>query len=674
MNDKQAKYPALKEIPQALKPWENRQQWLAFKIEPRKTDGKLTKVPKNPKTGYNASTTDSNTWGTYAQAVGAVKRFNLDGIGIVLAGDLFGIDLDHVITEDGEILPIATDVIQTVRSYTETSPSGHGYHILGLGALPPEGTFSHKTTYTDIKTDTIYEIEAYQGNTGRYFTITGNTINNENVNERTEQAAIICEKYLPAKTSKQVKQQENEDKIADILQKARNGKNTVRFTRLFDYGDLSDYSGDHSAADLALVNDLCYWTNGDADLTDQIFRRSALYASMKEEKGRKKWDVIHERGLTYGQATIEKALDNFKPYEELKVYQAAPGTQKPQERKPDKLEYYSAGDLENEELTPPEFVIPDILPPGLTIFAAAPKTGKSFFMLEAAAAIAKGETFWGKQTKGGSVLYLDVESNKYRVKKRLDSMGIKHPKRLYIAHRSEQLDTGLLTQIEGFIAEHSDTVAVIIDTLGRVKGSSRSRADAYTVDTQILAPLQTFALQKGIAVIAVTHLKKDTGYKPSLDPFEMITGSNAQFGVSDAGWLITGKRGESDKHFIVAGRDIEDEIDWTIERQKDGSWKLKGNTATLTLETRYNDYLFAPVTSTIRDLVPIAGSSWTGTAMELAEQIAQHTGQVLNPAGIGREIKAAEDLLLHYDNIQHIAPETSGRGGRKHTFRRISDL
>lgn len=660
------KYPALKEIPQALKPWENRPQWVAFKAEER--NGNITKPPKDPKTGRDAEVNNPKTWGTYQQAVEAVQRFSLDGIGIMLTGDLMGIDLDHVILDNGETLALASDIILTMNSYTETSPSGDGYHILALGSLPSVG-IKHSKDYKDEATGRLYKLEAYDS--GRYFTVTGNTINSASINERTQQTAIVCEKYL----SNKAKEQNQSTSVADsILQKARRGENAARFIALFDRGDLSAYNGDHSAATMALVNDLCYWTNGDRYLIDQLFRSSALYASMKIEKGRNKWDVIHSRGQTYGQLTIETALKDFKPYEELKVFQAAPGNQTPQERKPNRLEYYSAEDLESEDLTPPEFIINDILPPGLTIFGAAPKTGKSFFMLEAAAAIANGATLWGKQTKAGSVLYLDIESNKYRVKKRLASMGIKCPKKLFIAHRSEQLDTGLLTQINDFLEDHPDAVAVIIDTLGRVKGSSRSRADAYTVDTQILSPLQTFALQKNIAVVAVTHLKKDTGYKKEEDPFEKITGSNAQFGVADAGWLITGKRGERDKHFIVAGRDIEEEIDWTIERQSNGSWALKGNTAALALETEYNNYLFAPVTSTIRELVPVAGSSWTGTAMDLAAQIAQHTNTILNPAGIGREIRAAEDLLLKYDHIQHIAPETGGRNGRKHTFRKLSEI
>lgn len=346
-------------------------------------------------------------------------------------------------------------------------------------------------------------------------------------------------------------------------------------------------------------------------------------------------------------------------------------TPQPQGEKARDLEIYWASDLDKEELSPPEFIIPDILPTGLTIFAAPPKTGKSFFMLEAAAAIADGGIFWGKQTKAGTVLYLDIESSKYRVKKRLASMGIQCPKKLGIAHRSEQLDTGLLDQLKSHMEKYPDTVAIIIDTLGRVKGSGRSRADAYTQDTQILAPLQTFALQNNIAVIAVTHLRKDIGYKPGADPFEMITGSNAQFGVSDAGWLITGKRGETEKHFLAVGRDIEQEIDWTIERLSNGGWSLKGETAKLNLEAEYNNYLFAPVTSTIRDLVSVPGSSWSGTAMALSEQISMHTGTNILPADIGMTVKKMAPLLLKYDNILHIPPNPNGGNkGRVHTFRR----
>ena len=60
-------------------------------------------------------------------------------------------------------------------------------------------------------------------------------------------------------------------------------------------GDMSHYDNDHSRADLALVSYLWYWTNGDAEKTDALFRNSALM--------RDKW----ENRADYRARTIEKA-------------------------------------------------------------------------------------------------------------------------------------------------------------------------------------------------------------------------------------------------------------------------------------------------------------------------------------------------------------------------------
>jgi primase-polymerase (primpol)-like protein len=51
-------------IPDELK---RRQQWVNWRLEER--DGKLTKVPYNPRTADKASTTDSATWSTFEVAV-----------------------------------------------------------------------------------------------------------------------------------------------------------------------------------------------------------------------------------------------------------------------------------------------------------------------------------------------------------------------------------------------------------------------------------------------------------------------------------------------------------------------------------------------------------------------------------------------------------------------------
>lgn len=69
-------------------------------------------------------------------------------------------------------------------------------------------------------------------------------------------------------------------------------------------GDISSYSS-HSEADLALMSHLAYWTNGDANRMDRLFRQSGLM--------REKWDERHG-DQTYGEKTISRVLSDFQPY------------------------------------------------------------------------------------------------------------------------------------------------------------------------------------------------------------------------------------------------------------------------------------------------------------------------------------------------------------------------
>ena len=109
------------------------------------------KVPKNPITGSNAMANETSTQGTYKQAIAGLKSFNFDGIGFQFGLPLeenealetervTGIDLDHVIREDGTIEPFALEIINLLNSYTKISPSGNGIHILSCLILAEKST------------------------------------------------------------------------------------------------------------------------------------------------------------------------------------------------------------------------------------------------------------------------------------------------------------------------------------------------------------------------------------------------------------------------------------------------------------------------------------------------------------------------------------------------------
>src|SRR6266700_4585356 len=95
-------------------------------------DKKLKKRPFNPRTHTSARTNDPSTWTHIDPALKALATGRYNGIGFVFAdSDPFsGTDLDNCVSKDGSIAPWAQEIITSLSSYTEYSPSKLGVHIL----------------------------------------------------------------------------------------------------------------------------------------------------------------------------------------------------------------------------------------------------------------------------------------------------------------------------------------------------------------------------------------------------------------------------------------------------------------------------------------------------------------------------------------------------------------
>lgn len=159
-------------------------RWVAWQLQTRK--GGPTKVPKNPKSGGNASVDEPQTWGTRqaAEALAArlPKPHGTGGIGIVLGVfeklAIGGIDLDTCRNpETGDLAPWAQDVVDRFGAYAETSPSLTGvklffrYTAEDLETLQREmGTKTGKKYSKEAKGGHPEAIELYL--TGRFFTVT----------------------------------------------------------------------------------------------------------------------------------------------------------------------------------------------------------------------------------------------------------------------------------------------------------------------------------------------------------------------------------------------------------------------------------------------------------------------------------------------------------------------
>ena len=148
-------------------------------------------------------------------------------------------------------------------------------------------------------------------------------------------------------------------------------------------------------------------------------------------------------------------------------------------------------------------LIDSLLYPGTYIFAGSPKLGKGFLMAQLAYHISTGTPLWNYTTRKGTVLYLALEDDYRRLQERLYRMfGTESADNLFFSVSASQLGKGLDEQFARFVAEHTDTKLIIIDTLQKVRevgGDNYSYANDYQIIIKEFYPmnlLQKLSMQK----------------------------------------------------------------------------------------------------------------------------------------------------------------------------------
>lgn len=266
-----------------LKQLKTQKQWINWKYN---GDKKIPISFKNQITGTNKEY--QHTWGTFEQANSNIKA---NGIGLIFDNGICGIDIDKRDLND----PITQDIFNLMDTYTEYSPSGKGFHILftiDINKLPKDilTKYYQKNPHNHIE---CYISEL----TNRFFTFTENVIIDKTINERTEQLLIFLEKYMlrPINTTPNT-EEDLEETCKSIIDIINNTNQCTKFQKLYFDGDISEYNGDASSADMALCCILAFYCGEDFELIDTLFCKSKLY--------RKKWDRVD-----YKHNTITKAIE-----------------------------------------------------------------------------------------------------------------------------------------------------------------------------------------------------------------------------------------------------------------------------------------------------------------------------------------------------------------------------
>jgi putative DNA primase/helicase len=288
----------LENIPESLKALT---QWVCWRAVKNPKRSKPDKPPIDIHTGGGARSNDPKTWATWDEALAYLSEYDeVKGVGFETnATDPYTfIDLDDCRDPaTGKVGDWAETALKTFDSYSEVSPSGTGIRIVIEAKL--DSNHANRRA----------KIEVYSHS--QYLTMTGILVNGtkqiaKRQSELEEFYATVFGRAPQDEPLPPLPSTDKDPKLAkvreipddDLVARAAAAANGAKFVKLWG-GEVTDYHGDHSAADAALASILTYWTRADVERIDRLFRRSKLF--------RAKWDG--KRGAwTYGQRTISFAI------------------------------------------------------------------------------------------------------------------------------------------------------------------------------------------------------------------------------------------------------------------------------------------------------------------------------------------------------------------------------
>lgn len=252
---------------------------------------------------------------------------------------------------------------------------------------------------------------------------------------------------------------------------------------------------------------------------------------------------------------------------------------------------FTDDELEEMDIPPVDWVVEELIAPGLTLLAAPPKMGKSYFVLQMALCVAAGMSFVGHTTRPCRVSYFDLEEWAGLLKARRDAIkrgnGIG---RVNVSYKLEMTggDTTVLQDIQAEIDAGSKLV--ILDLLARVRDElgEDAKKNAYARDYNALRKFADFILQHnpGVALVIVHHTNKGNHD----DWQSKISGSQGLAGATHTNMVLThvdlrgmdeeGKR-EALKYrtLHVAGKLVQPAEHMLRMMDSGGGWEISDKTA-----------------------------------------------------------------------------------------------
>lgn len=513
---------------------------------------------------------------TFAQAHAEVLRVRATGqqatVGMWISAHsgLFFVDVDKM-AEKHKLDARGKEILAMFPgAFAEWSVGAHGIHVVGKLAAP---------LLHSCRNDAQH-LELYTQGRGIALNIDGPPMGSM---DTVSDLAPLVAKYFMSRAAPTISSREfngptNDDELLALMLSAK-ASAAVAFCGKVSLGYLwKGIAEKNSNNDAALASHLAFWTGCNAERMRHLMLRSGMV--------RPKW-TEHS---TYLRMTIDSAIANCTAvYQARKLPPPLPiSTHKPG--------VCNASDLLKQDFQPVQWAVRDLLPEGVSILSGDPKLGKSWLVLQACIAVATGSPLWNgrlPETRGDA-LYLSLEDNDRRLKRRLEKLIPKFPKiesigGLHYATEWPRAEEGVKAIAE-WLREHPNARMVAIDTISAFRDSDPGRKTAYAHDYEVGQMLKPLSREFSCAIVLVMHNRK----QQASEALHMVSGTQGLTGSVD-NVLVMRREGGIGAALYVDGRDIEiqQELALTLD---DGMWRCMGNVDDLRRSDARTEILDAIIT------------------------------------------------------------------------------
>lgn len=531
-----------------------RRQFFVWRLYGRKVDGKFEKEPL----GRIDHTSPAN-WLTFDEAVARCVDAPAGEVyapGLYLSADLgvFLLDIDHL-PEPHKLDADANAILARFPgAMAEWSSSERGLHI--IGRHDPSRTGGHKCKAGNI--------ELYTRDRG--VVLSANAVGSADTDHTEALRQLIAERFAPATNMTVAGGVPADPMLAASAMHAwlRKVEAAEPGTRNSVLNDAAFTLGGHVATEA---------------LDEGVARRELVKATAG-------WDNPDK--------VLRTVNSSLRKGKESPILVPAP-LPAPIPRIAPSVNVRSGSALMQRTFAPIQWALRDLVPQGTSILSAAPKSGKSWLVLQACMAVAAGAPLWpGREPEiAGDTLYLDLEGADRRLQERISGLLKSFPAgtsldRFFYETEWPRAEAGV-AKLREWLTNHPEARLVVIDTLASFRDPDPGRKSAYMADYAVGEMLKPLVREFPVAITLVSHTRK----MAAGDPMDRISGTQGLVGSMDNYMILSRSSGAMDAELVVNGRDIREPKELALQTLKNGGWRCVGNSYDIKRSDERNDVLKA---------------------------------------------------------------------------------